>query len=261
MKYCLSSRQTREYLQKADEIKIAYRDRNIIYDYIEQYPNATFIIVLPYSQEVDWNELSQFLLISQNRLVLGLSRLTDAQESARRNIPFYFNYPIGSFYELQAAKELGVCYLCLGMPAFFKMDEIKKLQVPVRLTPHICNDGLLPRESGIFGQWVRPEDIGVYEDYVSVVEFNESDIQREQALYRIYHDANFWPGEFNILFKDFNYPGVNRLIPPTELTEARLNCGQRCQEGGRCRLCQRYIELAQPDLIKQVAAKIPQAAT
>ena len=136
------------------------------------------------------------------------------------------------------------------------MDEVKKLQVPIRLIPNICSDGLLPRENGIFGQWVRPEDLSLYEDYVSVVEFNETDIQREQALYRIYHDDKAWPGEMKIIVKDFNYPCLNRLIPPTELTEARLNCGQRCQEGGRCRLCQRYIDLAQPDLIKRAVAKV-----
>jgi peptide deformylase len=33
MKYCLSSRQTNEYLKRADEIKVKYKDRDIIYDY------------------------------------------------------------------------------------------------------------------------------------------------------------------------------------------------------------------------------------
>ena len=33
MKFCISSRQEKEYLLKADQIKVEYRDRDIIYDY------------------------------------------------------------------------------------------------------------------------------------------------------------------------------------------------------------------------------------
>ena len=41
MKFSMSSRQTAEYLQKADEIKVQWRDRNIIPDLFEKYPDAT----------------------------------------------------------------------------------------------------------------------------------------------------------------------------------------------------------------------------
>jgi hypothetical protein len=37
----MSSRQSPEYLQKADEIKVQWRDRRIIPDLSEKYPNAT----------------------------------------------------------------------------------------------------------------------------------------------------------------------------------------------------------------------------
>ena len=37
MKYSVSSRQQPEYLQKCDEIKVMWNDRNIIFDLIEKY--------------------------------------------------------------------------------------------------------------------------------------------------------------------------------------------------------------------------------
>lgn len=52
-----------------------------------------------------------------------------------------------------------------------------------------------------------------------------------------------------MIITNLNYPGVNRMIP-TELTEKRMNCGQRCQSGGHCRLCYRYLELANPEFIQ-----------
>ena len=41
MKYSLSSRQSPEYLKKANEIKVQWRDRRIIPDLLENYPTAT----------------------------------------------------------------------------------------------------------------------------------------------------------------------------------------------------------------------------
>ncbi len=45
MKFCLSSRQSKQYLEKADEIKVDFRDRNSIPDLAMDYPNKTIILV------------------------------------------------------------------------------------------------------------------------------------------------------------------------------------------------------------------------
>ena len=48
MKYCLSSRQSAEYLQKADEIKVLYRDIEQIYDLMDKYENKNIILNIIY---------------------------------------------------------------------------------------------------------------------------------------------------------------------------------------------------------------------
>ena len=45
MKFCLSSRQSKQYLEKADEIKVDFRDRNSIPDLAIDYPDKTIILV------------------------------------------------------------------------------------------------------------------------------------------------------------------------------------------------------------------------
>ena len=54
------------------------------------------------------------------------------------------------------------------------------------MTPNIAYYGYIPRENGIIGFWVRPEDVSYYEPYIDVFEFEDCDIKREQALYRVY---------------------------------------------------------------------------
>ena len=62
MKVCLNSRCLPEYLEKADEIKIQYKDLNKLIDYIDIYPNATFIFYtrnIPEDTELSWEEIER----------------------------------------------------------------------------------------------------------------------------------------------------------------------------------------------------------
>ena len=257
MKYCLSSRQQIAYLNQADEIKVQYKDRNIIYDFSQKYTTATFILETPLdtSVEINWKEIENYRTVTQDRLVLCLANLKDALECHNRDIPFYFGFAISSFYELQSLKSLGVRYVRLAPPLFFELDKVKNIGIPVRAVPNVAYDAYFPHENGICGQWIRPEDVEVYEPYIEVLEFEDADLPKERALFRIYHDAHEWPGELNMLFTNFNHPGLNRLMPDKDLALRRTNCGQRCQAGGSCRLCERYIWLAQPQVIEDLYEK------
>ena len=44
MKFCLSSRQSPEYLAKADEIKVAQRDYRIVPELFTKYPKADVVL-------------------------------------------------------------------------------------------------------------------------------------------------------------------------------------------------------------------------
>ena len=47
MKYCLSARQTQSVLSKADEIKVDWRDRNVLLDFIKDYSDKNIILNIP----------------------------------------------------------------------------------------------------------------------------------------------------------------------------------------------------------------------
>lgn len=245
MKYCLSSRQTNEYLMKADEIKVQYRDRNIIYDYSQKYPHATFILEIQPSneQKINWDEINKFKIVTQNKLILCVGNRNDAYEAKTREIAFYFGYPITTFYELNAVKYLGVCYIKVGAPLFFQMDKLKKVEIPIRIVPNIAYDAYLPHPDGVCGQWVRPEDLDIYNDYVTTIEFEGGDLSKERALYRIYAEDKTWKNDLNLLLTNLNVSIPNVLIPPADLfAKYRLTCGQKCQEG-RCSICPTTFKL------------------
>jgi hypothetical protein len=57
MKVCLSSRQSPAYLERADEIKVEFRDRRSLPDLFDAYPNAYVILEIPPKEEIDEQEL------------------------------------------------------------------------------------------------------------------------------------------------------------------------------------------------------------
>jgi hypothetical protein len=256
MKYCLSSRNQRDYLSKADEIKVEYRDRKEIPDLFERYPEATIILqCFFYEEDLEWDNIKLWNNLSRGKFMLALSNIEDIAECKRLNVPFYYGFPVKTFYELNALKKLGVSYVRLDAPIFFEMDKVKSLGIPVRAVANVAyNDGL-PREDGVCGVWIRPEDVETYEPYVSVIEFEDADPRNERALYRLYAEKKRWPGDLGMIITNFNHLGVNRLILP-EVAEKRLNCAQKCQSGSACKIYYRAVDLADVEKLREYRDKM-----
>ena len=64
---------------------------------------------------------------------------------------------------------------------FFEMDEVKKFGVPVRAVPNVAHLNDIPTKNGIYGTWIRPEDLELYNDYITYIEFEDCDIKKESA--------------------------------------------------------------------------------
>ena len=250
MKYCLSSRQNREYLLKADEIKVKYKDKNVIFDLTQKYPKATIILETPFDPTIslDWDEMKRLNILAHENFILCLANLRDVEKCKENNIKFYFGLPISSFYELQSLKNLGVCYFRLAPPAFFELDKVKNLGVPVRAVPNLAYDNYFPHENGICGSWIRPEDTELYSDYIETYEFEGVELNQERALWDIYNRGE-WKGNLNHIFINFNFPADNTAIPQNSIAIRRLTCGQKCQSGSNCNLCERYLKYAQKSYI------------
>lgn len=158
------------------------------------------------------------------------------KECKHHKVKYYWAYPITSFYELEGIVNLGVCQILIGAPLFFDLFRVQSFGKDVRVVANNCFDNYIPRENGICGVYIRPEDIQYYEDYITTIEFYTTTNQKEESLLKIYKEDQAWPGNLNLLLTNLNCNVDNRAIPE-EFALARMQCRQTCMSGGKCKFC------------------------
>lgn len=253
MKFCLSSRQTPEYLSLADEIRILSRDINQIYDLADTYPEKSFVYNLESLDGVR-DTLDDLAVYCHGHLTLALYNLNDISYCASKNFQYFYVRPAKSLSEVRALKALGVSQVLIDEPLTHMLHKVKVIGVPIRMIPvYAFLDGI-PRDDGVCGNWFRPEDIDAYSIYVDTVEFGAQPQKREQALYRIYAQDKEWPGNLGRLVTDLNYLGVNRMLNPQD-TMRRMNCGMVCAEG-QCRICYHLLDVASEEKLRDPVSEI-----
>ena len=252
MKFCLKANLLPSYLKEADEIKIEITKPNEIESLFENYSEAD--IILQETTNYEWNEkkLLEWNILSRGHMVLCLRSLDNAKWCKAHDIRFYYGYAVSSYYQLEALVEAGVEYARLDAPLFFDLENVKHRYpgLKLRAVPNVAyNDGL-PRLEGVCGTWMRPEDVEAYEPYIYILEFEDCDVKKESAMYRIYANDKAWPTDLGVLVTNLNYVGTNRMIS-SDLSRKRISCQQRCKQSGKCRLCYRLLDLAFPEKIEK----------
>ena len=145
-----------------------------------------------------------------------------------RNIKFYYKYLATSFYELKGLKDLGVSYVLIGAPLVFDLKNVAQYDIPIRVIPNIAYEPYLDHQDGIIGQWIRPEDVDKYGQYVAVLEFYAPKaLEKEAALFRVYAEQKQWPGNLNLLIDnlgvDLTEKAKQNLIDPVIGREKEIN--------------------------------------
>lgn len=242
MKFSLSVRQPVDQLQQADEISIRYNDINVLYDRLEEMPNKEYVVYIPKGTTPDWQELKAFG--DRCRLTIAISDLADAERCKQFRLPFFWAYPIGSYFELKGLFHLGVSQVVLDGPLYFDVANVHKMYpgIKIRLFVNLCHSGELPYPTGEAGTYVRPEDIHLYEPYVHMCAFDTDTLSKERTLFEVYKKGE-WNGNLNLLLHNLNFNVDNRAIP-AEFGPARLQCRQNCMRTGTCHLCETAIKFS-----------------
>lgn len=256
MKYCLSSRADINLLSKADEIKFEFRDRKAIPDFFEKYPQADIILYCGYRDMINWEEIRELQVLSKGKIIFAFAYMKDLLFAAGIGLRVFYGFPVTTFYELSALKDVGVEYVKIGIPLFFQMDKVKEFGIPVRIVPNVAYTDGMPRANGVFGQWVRPDDLEpLYGQYVDAIEFEGVDAEKEGVLYRIYAVDKKWDHGLDVIIVNLDCQASNRMILRGNV-EKRLTCGQRCQVGAACRICERSLNLADANKIEEYIKEV-----
>ena len=244
MKFCLSSRQTPEYLQQADEIKVASNDYKQVYDLLDKYPDKT--IILNYTDQPK-EAMRELAILAQGRLILCIFDFLNIELAKELNLPYYYGIAIQTLDELRAAKNLGVCYTLIDNQLTHQLYYVKAMGVPVRAIPNISSLDGIPRENGINGNWIRPEDIDAYSLYIDTIEFGTQPQKREQTLFRIYSQDKEWHGQLERIVQDLNFSVFANPINQ-EFLLRRMNCGMTCTNADGCSLCYDLFKIANKEI-------------
>lgn len=241
MKYCLSGRQNKSYLEKADEIFVEQKDYRYISDLIIEYSNKTIILEFKDFEDeslknciLEYNKAENINFVC---CIYNLNNLDILNWLKFNNIKFYYGYSINSFYDVRGLINLGVEYIKIHAPLTFNMEQLSKMNCKFRMTPNVAYDAYIPRENGVCGQWVRPEDVQYYEDGIYVFEFENVNLEQERTLYNVYAEQKVWNGNLYFLITNLNIQADNRGLPD-DIGQIRSNCGQRCMQTGTCHLCE-----------------------
>ena len=110
---------------------------------------------------------------------------------ARANkIKFYFGFIVTTWYDLNNHVRLGASYVRLGSPLIHMLDKVNETypDLEIRAVPNTAITGHLPKADGVTGDWIRPEDVEYYSNYIYIMEFEHCKFNpnKEQVLYNIY---------------------------------------------------------------------------
>ena len=210
----------------ADEIFVESRDYRQVSDLFVEYPETMIILEIT-DENLDnldyMNMVEQYGEASEN-FCCCIYNLKEINWFKIRNIKFYYGYPVSSYYDVRGLVDIGVEYIKIIAPLTFSMKTLKNINTKFRMVPNVAYDAYIPRNNGIYGQWVRPEDVQWYEEGIYIFEFEDANLDKEKTLYHIYAENKEWKGNLNLLLTNLNINADNRAIPE-EIGEIRANCG------------------------------------
>ena len=265
MKFALSSRQTAEYLILADEIRVDYKDREIIYDLVEKYPNKNYILEIPYYiNRIEENNFQDIIVLSKltHNLICRISHLEDIDWCIEHSIRWFYGMIIDKWEDFITLANTNTEYIVIGGDLFFDLPKVKNYNQPIRMAPNVANLPIFYKQSNldfditIVGDWFSPEEKHIYDPFIDVIEFENCTTQQERAMYRIW-EKDGWPGNLQDIITNLKTPAEGRLLNPDWFGRNRLDCGRRCLSSqSACSLCFRQFSLANYEKLKEYKEEV-----
>jgi hypothetical protein len=113
--------------------------------------------------------------------------------------------------------------------------------IKIRVFPNVCQKKY-SSGNDIKSFFIRAEDVKYYESYIDIFDF-WGENNKQEAYRKIYESSKQWIGPLSQYIIGFDHPVEGRYILPT-FAERRINCGRSCLKGGKCRLCDAYINIS-----------------
>lgn len=247
IKYCAPDM---DYIKEAPQIRINYRASDqTLEKFLEVHPDQTIYIDIQ-EQELfkDLESLKRFQALKQYKnwvLQIPVKLITSEEIDIIDDIKFQalkdccnkymFTDVVGNWEVLQYMIALAPCEIYITNILGFCMDKLKRVcgDIGIRVVANMAQAAW----SGIPGIrkfFIRPEDLDIYKQYISGIEF-EGDAVVQEVMYKAY-SRGYWYGDLNEIIIGLEDELDSRKLP-REFGEWRANCEKRCITGGKCNLC------------------------
>jgi len=161
------------------------------------------------------------------------------KSTRENNIDFAFSTPVTSFTELNNYIDLGVSYVYVAEPLSFSLNFLPVDKVKIVVKPTLSSYVNLPKANMLHTQWIRPEDVKYYEDYVYALDFSNEPEDIQDILIDVYRKG-VYDGDISDLFSQL--PRLRNFLLEG-VGEKRRFCGLRCESSHTCHICDRLFYL------------------
>lgn len=251
MKFCLKYSNFCGRLPQADEISILYIEDKGLLDFLEKF-NDKRINLRVDSKDFSDIEINKLKAIKNTYPSYDFSVAINcydeefANKLIKNNLPFYFDYPICSWEELNVIiKNMKVTDIIIGGQLGFELPTtvnfIRKYNpdIHIRAIANLSTD-INEFIDGLIGFYIRPEDLDIYSQYIDVIEF--IGLSKQDLFFDIYK-SGLYIGSLGQIIHGIDLIVDNTAVPPI-LAERRVNCERKCLRGYRCNLCNNFANVS-----------------
>lgn len=248
MKYCVDYFRHIEGLDQADEYTIKYSKKNdILITFLEE--NKDKIINLTIEEKLDGVDYKTLKAIygtfSNFRLRFEFYDSNEIENIVECGIPFFFGNRVNNWDEFLGLVDLGVTDIYVVEDMCFDLERVaeiaQKENIKLRTYANVAQS-TWKDTPGIKKFWIRPEDVSIYEQYIDVIEFFGTP-QQAAVLLKVYKDIKKWFGPLKEIIIGLE-DGLDSRYIVSEFATRRVSCQKNCLKGGKCRICNRVIELS-----------------
>lgn len=259
MDYCLTQHKN-EKRPSSEEIMIKFnKEDKTLVDYMGEDLSKRYVILISkqddfaFAKEVLKGIKEKYPVVKIALLVsLDIPKLTEEVAELKMcgidvfpaTVPqswtTFLSYIDRGFSDIYIGDELG--FDLINVYSIAKENKVK-----IRVIPNYAFSlwSNIPQVKKFF---IRPEDIDFYSPFIDVLEMlgsQKSNPAIESLLYKTYKkDKKWFGGSLDEIIIDLELPVLDGRYVHKDFSEKRIQCQRRCLKGGKCRICDKIIDLA-----------------
>lgn len=245
MKYSIDYKADIKLRKAADEIRTPFSKLGYIYDFMKEYPNKKYIIIIDSIPNNLEKQLAFVKAVVKDNYSIECSQISLLKIIKEQGYNCFYKYAATDWEVFNNLIGLGVSDILIDGPICFDMPTLKKVldktyaQIDIRVRPNKSSNVLFANWDNNFLEnsfYIRPEDTKFYENLITTFVFDKEDsIEKEEVIFKIYKNQTYI-GKINEIIPQLNRNVLNHSIT-LNIGERRAQCKQKCKMGDRCTYC------------------------